>query len=88
MKGPNSSSYTATTAANIEAAPEFNATVRLTSGPKPKIDPTVRGFTFNTSYTIVAADQVCISCSFFPSLAYKKKGIANGTACMEEHPAE
>ena len=65
MKGPNSSSYTATTAATIEAAPEFNATVRLTSGPKPKIEPTVRGFTFNTSYTIVAADQVCISCPFF-----------------------
>ena len=61
VKGPNSSSYTDTTAATIVAAPDLNATIKMTSGPKPKIEPTVRGYTFNTSYVIVAADQVGVN---------------------------
>ncbi len=60
VKGPNSSSYTDTTAANIEADLCCNATVKLTSSPFLKMEPTVRGYAFNTSYVIVASDQVSL----------------------------
>ncbi|BDA41274.1 probable endoglucanase E1 [Coccomyxa sp. Obi] len=56
VEGPNTTTYVATTAAKMEAIC-CNATVKLSSGPKPEVGHTVKGIAFNTSYEIVAETQ-------------------------------
>lgn len=58
VDGPMSSSYTETTADWLDTAND-NSTVKLFSGPKPMKTATLRGYSFNTSYVVVASDQVC-----------------------------
>ncbi len=57
VEGPNTTTYTATTAAKMETIC-CNATVKLSSGPKPEVGHTVKGIAFNTSFEIVAETQV------------------------------